>query len=168
MNTSRRLLWSGAAALVLTVAGGASAFAYEGQVPDQITITARCVADSLAATVTDTAGVPVPDLDVSFAFIETPDENDVIAPTTAMTDAAGKATTGLDLTGTPGRRVIEATAGEVSARATLVCAGPQLPNTSAGTSEADGSPSLMAATLVMLIGFVAAYAAIWRRRPSRA
>jgi len=75
----------------------------------------------IAATLTDSAGAPVPGAEVRFSYKKSA-AGDFIAPTTATSDAAGVAQTTLDLTCAIGSRIIRASVpGDGSAQLVVTC-----------------------------------------------
>jgi hypothetical protein len=154
----------GAALLLLSVAASA-AFAYEGQIPNQVTVAGpqgtlicnRVV--TLTATVLDASGNPVDNQAVVWTFGAGQVAGDQIVTPSTITNASGVATTTVILASVVGSRTVVATAAPASGQIVLVL-GKTLPCTS--TSTDPGSTPLWPYALALL-GICVACLMIGRR-----
>ncbi len=161
MKGAKVLLASAVACMML--AGSALAvFGYEGQVPAQIVLTGTCRGNQVIATVRDSNGAPVSDVQVDFSFVQKGDDGDSLSPSSDMTNTAGKATAGLALVDVPGTRVIQALIGGSSAEGglTLSCTHGLPPTTADSPAATDSSLPLI--VLLAAAALVLGGALTWR------
>ena len=153
MKVAKVLLASAVAGLML--AGSSLAvLGYEGQVPAQVTLQGTCRGDQVTATVLDSNGVGVSNVQVTFSFVQKGDAADDLSPASTMTDSSGQAAASLSLADVPGTRIIQATAGDSAAQGSLTLACKHgLPNTSADSPvSTDYSLPLMLLLAVAALG----------------
>ncbi len=120
MKLVRSLAAGGVAALLLLAVAAPAAFAYQGQVANQVTVTGpsgtiNCdTALTLTATVLDSHGLPVDNLAVVWTFGAGQVSGDQIGTTSTTTNASGVTTTTVTLACIAGNRTFVATAAPAS------------------------------------------------------
>ena len=164
MTLGRRLAAVGAASLLLLSVAASAAFAYEGQIPQQVTVAGPAgvlacnTALTVKATVLDANGNPVDNQAVVWTFGAGQVTGDQIVTASTMTDAAGVATTTVKLACTVGNRTIVATDGPASGQVVLGITAAGLPPTSTATDTTPLWPYALA-----LLGICVACFIIGRR-----
>jgi len=163
MSLGHRLAAVGAAALLL-LSVAAPAFAYEGQVPNQVTVvgpagTLVCnTALTVTATVLDASGNPVDNREVVWSFGAGQVTGDQIITVSTMTNALGVTTTTVRLACVVGNRTIVATATPAAGQAVLGITATGLPPTSTDPGSTPMWPYALA-----LLGICVACFVIGRR-----
>ena len=122
MKLVRSLAAGGVAALLLLAVAAPAAFAYQGQVANQVTVagpsgTINCDTPlTMTATVLDSHGLPVDNLAVVWTFGAGQVSGDQIGTTSTTTNASGVTTTTVTLACIAGNRTVVATAAPASGR----------------------------------------------------
>lgn len=142
------------AGILLTNLAGAPASAQYPPAAGSVTVAAANASPtvgqtvSLAATVHDAGGAPMAGVSCSFSIGSQPGSDANVAPSNAVTDATGIATTGLNVGSTPGTITVEALCGELSTQISVAAGAAEAPSTT-GTTAA---PSATGATAGQLPG----------------
>jgi hypothetical protein len=125
MKLGRSLAVGSAAALLLLSFAAPAAFAYQGQVASQVTVTGpagtiACNAPLImTATVLDASGNPVAGQKVVWSLGTGQQAGDQVGTVSSTTNAAGQATTTITLTCTPADRTVVATANSATSQIVL-------------------------------------------------
>jgi hypothetical protein len=136
MRIGHKFLAAGAAAVLLLSVAAPAVFAYEGQIPTQVTVAgpggvlACNTALTVTATVLDANGNPIAALAVVWTFGAGQVTGDHIVVGTTTTNAQGVATTTVNLACVIGNRTIVATADPASGQTVLAITASGLPPTS--------------------------------------
>jgi hypothetical protein len=152
MRLGQRLAAAGAAGLLLLSVAASAAIAYEGQIPNQVTVAGPAgilscnKALTVTATVLDASANPVDNQAVVWTFGGGQHTGDQIVTPSTMTNASGVATTTVKLACIVGNRTIVATADPASGQVVLGITQTGLPP----TSTDPGSTPLWPYVLVFL------------------
>jgi hypothetical protein len=163
MSLGHRLGAAGAAALLLLSVAAPAAFAYEGQVAQQVTVagpagTLSCnMALTVTATVLDAGGKPVDNRAIAWTFGAGKVTGDQIVTASTTTNATGVATTTVKLACVVGNRTVIATADASSGQAVLGITATGLPPT--GTTP----PTPMWPYALAILGICVASFVVGRR-----
>lgn len=160
MRLGHSVAAAGAAALLLLSVAASAAFAYLGQVPNQITVagpagTLVCnTALTLEATVLDAGGNPVDNQAVVWSFGAGQVTGDQIVTSSTITNASGVATTTVKLACVVGNRTIVATDAPASGQIVLGITATGLPPTSTDPGSTPVWPYALALLGICLACFM--------------
>ena len=164
MSLGHRLGAAGATALLLLSVAAPAAFAYEGQVTNQVAVagpagTLACnTALTVTATVLDAGGKPVDNRAVVWSIGAGKVAGDQVVTVSTMTNTAGVATTTVKLVCVVGNRTIIATSDTLTGQVVLGITATGLPPTS---TAPDATP--MWPYALTILGICVAFFAVGRR-----
>jgi hypothetical protein len=160
MRLGHRLAAAGAVALLLLSVMASSAFAYQGQVAQQVTVagpagTLLCNTSlTVTATVLDAGGNPVGSLAVVWTFGAGKVTGDQIVTASTITNSAGVTSTIVKLACVVGNRTIIATAAPAAGQTVLGITATGLPPTSTDPGSAPLWPYALAVLGICLASFM--------------